>query len=158
VKIGRKAAGLFCDSRVIQIKHWSSIMARTKTMGSSLGPNIVHPSKLNPIAAPTDFSREKVDLTNTPLFFPQGFEKIFLGIYFIILPYIAGILFLFFFIAEATPKLFLTFYEKSSFILTWAIGYEVIAGLGLLYIVKMALSFAKDSRKPQPKVKQFRRP
>jgi len=133
-------------------------MAPPRTMGNNPSPNIIHPSKVNPIAPPTDFSRQKVDLTDSPLFFPEGFEKIFLGIYFIILPYIAGILFLFFYIAEATPKLFLTFYEKSSFILTWAIGYEVIAGLGLLYIVKMALSFAKDSRKPQPKVKTFHRP
>lgn len=102
------------------------------------------------------FTQQEVDLAKTPLFFPEGFEKIFLATYFISLPYITGILFLFFYVAEGKPKLFSSLNEESSFILTWVIGYEIIASLIMLYIIKMALSFANESRKPGPK--QFRRP
>jgi len=102
------------------------------------------------------FSQEKVYLSKTPLFFPEGFEKIFLTIYFISLPYIAGLLFLFFYVAEGRPKVFFSLNEESAFILTWAIGYEIIASLVILYIIKMALFFANESRKPSRK--QFHRP
>jgi len=106
----------------------------------------------------TNFSQQEVDLQKTPLFFPEGFEMIFLAIYFAILPYIAGILFLFFYVAESSPDLFSSVYESSFFMLTWAMGYEILAALLLLYIVKMSLTFANESRKPKPKVKSFHRP
>jgi len=103
------------------------------------------------------FSQKEVDLAQTPLFFPEGFEKIFLALYFVTLPYIAGLMFLFFYVAEGQIELFLSLYEKQAFILTWSIGYEIIAALILLWVVKMSISFANESRKPGIK-KQFRRP
>ncbi|TET86920.1 MAG: hypothetical protein E3J96_06480 [Sulfurovum sp.] len=105
---------------------------------------------------PKKYTQQNVSFSDTPLFFPEGFEKIFLAIYFISLPYIAGLLFLFFYIATGDPKLFLSLNEESSFLLTWTIGYEIIAGFTILYIIKMALSFANESRKPG--LRQFRRP
>jgi hypothetical protein len=100
------------------------------------------------IAKSASFTQQEVDLTETPLFFPAGFEKIFLAIYFITLPYIAGLLFLFFYVAEGKAELFLSLNDDSSFILTWAIGYEIIAGLILLLIAKSAISFSiENSRK-----------
>ena len=102
------------------------------------------------------FSQQEVDLTQTPLFFPEGYEKIFLTIYFIALPYIAGLLFQFLYIAESNVELFLSLNEQSSFILTWLIGYEIIASIILLYIIKMAVSFANENRKAG--VREFRRP
>jgi len=42
------------------------------------------------------YTQQRVDLTKTPiLFFPEGKEMLFLGIYFVTLPYITGLLFLF---------------------------------------------------------------
>lgn len=111
------------------------------------------PPKLN-----TNFSKQEVDLQKTPLFFPEGFEMIFLGIYFAILPYIAGILFLFFYVSEGSADLFSSVYENSFFALTWTIGYEILAALLLLYLVKMSLTFANENRKPKPSVKSFHRP
>jgi len=105
---------------------------------------------------PKKFTQQNVTLAKTPLFFPEGFEKIFLTIYFISLPYIAGLLFLFFYVATGDPKLFLSLNEESSFLLTWTIGYEIIASLIMLNIIKMALSFANESR--MPGLRQFRRP
>jgi len=106
---------------------------------------------------PKKFSQQNVDLSKTPLFFPEGFEKIFLPIYFVILPYIAGLFFHFLYVAEGNIELFISLNEQSSFMLTWAIGYEIIATLIILWIVKMSISFASESTKSGVK-KQFQRP
>ena len=118
----------------------------------------IHSAKEKPIQNKNKpFSQQHVDLADTPLFFPEGFEKVFLVIYMISLPYIIGLLFIFFVIAEAMLERFLVINEDSPFFLTWAIGYEILAGLILLWIIKMALNFANESRKPGVK-RQFRRP
>ena len=118
----------------------------------------IHSSKEKPIQNKNgSFTQQDVKLSETPLFFPEGFEKVFLVIYIISLPYITGLLFLFFVVAEANVDRFLAVNEESAFFLTWAIGYEILAALIVLWIIKMAIGFANESRKPgirQP----FRRP
>ncbi len=103
------------------------------------------------------FTGKKVTFDDTPLFFPEGFEKIFLAIYFVSLPYIAGVLFLFFYVADGKVEVFSSLNQESSFILTWAIGYEILAVLALLYIAKGAISFGKEITLHEKK-KKFRRP
>jgi hypothetical protein len=76
------------------------------------------------IKSKKSFTQQEVDLTSTPLFFPEGFEKVFLAIYVIVLPYIAGLLFLFFYIADAKTELFLSLNDDSSFIKS-AISFSV---------------------------------
>ena len=122
----------------------------------TINTKVAHTPKVNHMKSPKNFTQKEVDLAETPLFFPEDYEKIFLTIYFVTLPYIAGLLFLFFFVSEGSPELFLSLSEESSFLLTWTIGYEIIAALILLWIVKMALGFANASR--QAGQKQFRRP
>jgi hypothetical protein len=90
----------------------------------------------------TNFSQQNVTLSNTPLFFPEGFEKLFFGLYFISLPYVMGLLFLFLYVASGKLDLFLSLNKDSSFLLTWAIGYEIIAVFILLYIIKKAFGFS----------------
>ena len=126
------------------------------TSSRTINTKVAHTPKVNHIKSPKKFTQKEVDLAETPLFFPEGYEKIFLTIYFVTLPYIAGLLFLFFYVSEGSPELFLSLSEESSFLLTWTIGYEIIAALILLWIVKMALGFANASR--QAGQKQFRRP
>ena len=99
-----------------------------------------------PVAIPKKFGQQNVDLSKTPLFFPEGFEKIFLLIYFITLPYIAGLFFLFIYVAEGSIELFVSMNDQSSFLLTWTIGYEIIAAIIILSIVKMAIGFAQIGR------------
>jgi len=94
----------------------------------------------------TIFSKEEVDFTRTPLFFPESFEKLFLALYFFILPYITGVLFLFFYISKGKTALFLPLYENSSSILIWAIGYETLVGLMVLLGFKMLIGMILDSR------------
>ena len=127
------------------------------TSSRPIHTSIANTSQVKHMKAPKKFTNKQVDLAETPLFFPEGFEKIFLAMYFIALPYIAGLLFLFFYVAEGKIELFLSFNEEQAFLLTWTIGYEIIAALILLWVVKMALGFANESRKPGIK-KQFRRP
>ena len=118
----------------------------------------IHSSKEKPIQNKnTNFSQKEVELSETPLFFPEGFEKVFLVIYMISLPYIIGLVFLFFVVAESNVERFLAVNQESAFFLTWAIGYEIIAVLIILWIIKMALGFANESRKPNVRT-QFKRP
>jgi len=118
----------------------------------------IHSSKERPIQnVNTKFSQKEVNLSETPLFFPEGFEKIFLVIYVISLPYIVGLIFLFFIVSGSNVERFLTVMQDAPFLFTWAIGYEILAALVILWIIKMALNFANESRKPGIQ-KQFRRP
>jgi len=103
------------------------------------------------------FTQQEVTFSDAPLFFPEGFEKIFLIIYVIITPYIVGILFMAFYISWGNIKLFLSIYEKSIFVSTWAIGYEILAVITLLFIFKKSLLFTKESNKDKSK-NSFRRP
>jgi len=93
----------------------------------------------------SSFTKQEVHLNDTPLFFPAGFEKIFLAIYFVSLPYILGLLFLFFYISEGKFEVFLAVNQDSPFLMTWAIGYEILATLIILWIIKSAISFTRDN-------------
>jgi len=102
-------------------------------------------SRNNCHKAPKSFTQQEIDLQSTPLFIPEGMEKPFLLVYFILLPYMTGLMFLFFYIAESNLELFSSVYRNSSFLLTWSIGYEILASLVILYIIKMAFGFSKDA-------------
>jgi len=125
------------------------------TANQTLNRTIIHSSKEPRIQSPQRFSKQEVNFSQTPLFFPEGFEKIFLALYFVTLPYLAGLLFLFFYVAEGKPELFSSLNKDSSFMLTWVIGYEIIAVIILLWIVKMALGFTDEN--PKPATKEFHR-
>lgn len=102
------------------------------------------------------FGKQEIRYEDTPLFFPPGFEKTFLFIYFISLPYIAGLLFLFIYVTQSDYEAFLLLVQESSFIVTWAIGYEILAVIVLLYIIKMAISFSVQNKRGAKK--DFKRP
>ena len=115
---------------------------------------IKHAPNEKPIHSPIQFTEQEVNLQKTPLFFPEGYENIFLTLYFIFLPYIVGILFLFLYASEGNVEFFLSVKELSSIIVTWSIGYEIIAAVIVLTVIKMAFSFNSSTKKKQP----FRRP
>ena len=94
-------------------------------------------------------------LSDSPLFFPPGLEKIFLLIYFISLPYITGLIFLYFYVSDSKTDIFLSLNDNGSFIMTWAIGYEILAVIALLLIIKSAISF---SMSVSSKNRKFQRP
>jgi len=64
-----------------------------------------------------------------------------LGI-FALLPYIIGAMFIFLIIAQANIETYRKT-DMNSFLLAWTIGYELIAAILLLAILKSAISFRK---------------
>jgi cell division protein FtsX len=68
-----------------------------------------------------------------------------------------GLLFLFFYVANAKTELFLSLNDDSSFIFTWAIGYEVLTILAILLFIKNSIAFSMENRKESKRPK-FRRP
>jgi len=90
-----------------------------------------------------NYMQQDVDLKKTPfLFFPPGKEMLFLGIYFVTLPYITGLIFLFFYVSEGKASTFGAVSVDSNFFLVWTIGYELLAALSIILIVKNAIFFS----------------
>ena len=92
-----------------------------------------------------NLKNKEIRLQETPLFFPAGFEKIFLAVYFVSLPYILGLIFLFFYIAEGDFDIFVAVNKDSPFLMTWAIGYEMLALMIILWIIKSTIAFTRNN-------------
>lgn len=89
------------------------------------------------------FAQQEVDLQKTPfLFFPPGKEMLFLGIYFVTIPYIVGLVFLFFYVSDGKASVFAPLSTDSNFFMVWALGYEIVAAFVLLMIAKSAITFS----------------
>ena len=99
--------------------------------------------------ANSSFSSQEINLSTGKglVFFPEGFENIFLGIYFVFVPYLTGLLFMFFYVADSELELLSSLSKaEDSLFLTWIIGYEVVAGIMLTVIFFMAIKFTpKDN-------------
>jgi len=104
------------------------------------------------------FSQQEVTFEDTPLFFPTGLEKVFLVIYFVTLPYLAGMALIFFDTSNSDLNLFSSFNATSSFMFKWLIGYEFLAVLTLLWILKNAIVFTIEASSNTETTKKFRRP
>ncbi|SFV90195.1 hypothetical protein MNB_SV-4-278 [hydrothermal vent metagenome] len=109
----------------------------------------------------TSFTQQEVDLQKTPfLLFPPGKEMLFLGIYFVTIPYIVGLVFIFFYVSNGNATAFGSLNTDSNFFLIWALGYEIVAVFVLLMIVKSAIRFsinnAQASVRRKPPRKRYR--
>lgn len=65
------------------------------------------------------------------IFAPEGHEGIVLFFYIMTIPYLVALSFLFLFIAKSSYQLFLEF-NLTSFLVVWAIGYEICAVLAII--------------------------
>ncbi|SFV90194.1 hypothetical protein MNB_SV-4-277 [hydrothermal vent metagenome] len=93
------------------------------------------------------YMKKDVELGETPLlFFPKGKEMLFLFIYFLTLPYIVGLLFLFFYISNMQVSIFQAVGMDTSIFFVWMIGYEIIAVIVILNIIKNAIKLAISER------------
>lgn len=88
-----------------------------------------------------NFMNQEFDITNY-IHLSKEMANIVLLVGFVIIPYIVGIGFIFFIIAKANLNIFLGMNIKE-YLIYWAIGYEVIATLLLVTIIKSAISFKK---------------
>lgn len=89
------------------------------------------------------FADKKIDFSNY-LIAPNGYEGIFYTIYFISIPYLVGLIFLFFYVAKAVHQNF-ALLDLTLFLIIWAIGYEIIGAIILIFIF---ISFVKHLQRP----------
>ena len=92
----------------------------------------------------TTFSSQDVDIKDY-IISPEGWEGIMFTFYFFSIPYIAGIIFLFLFIARADMESFLVF-DLTSFFVVWAIGYEIVASILLIIIFISYLKYMSTDK------------
>jgi hypothetical protein len=90
-------------------------------------------------------TKERVGLGFKSLLFPENYEKVFVGIYLLLLPYIVGSLIVFFYITNANIGTFSAFEGDLSSLLDWCIGYEVLTFLILLLIIKSLFNMNKKT-------------
>ncbi len=88
------------------------------------------------------FAQKEVDI-KAYIIAPEGYEFFMFTIYFITIPYLAGLTFLYLFVAKASFSHFLNF-KISSFFVIWAIGYEILA---VLILAVIAYAFVKSFKK-----------
>ena len=99
--------------------------------------NTPHESVENYQAKSKKIRREKEAFLNREfdyrdyIFAPEGYEGIMLFLYIMIIPYLVALVFLFLFIAKSSYQLFLSF-DLTSFLIIWAIGYEICAILAII--------------------------
>ncbi len=90
------------------------------------------------------FAAKKVELRDfAPV--PEGWEYFVYTFYAIAIPYILGAIFLFFAVAGADYGNFMLL-NMSAFIVVWLIGYEILAAIMLLWILKLYLQY-EDTEK-----------
>jgi hypothetical protein len=85
------------------------------------------------------------------LLFPANDEKIFVGIYLLLLPYVLGTLYLFFYLSDANFDTYSKLNGDSFFLLNWYIGYEVLACILLLLMIKHLFKKDKNLHLPTEK-------
>jgi hypothetical protein len=78
--------------------------------------------------------------------FPKGYEKIFLFLHVLILPYVAGLLFIFLYIAEANIVFFTSMVDDLSFFLTWCIGYELLMFIFLIGLILKSITIMRPKK------------
>jgi len=84
------------------------------------------------------FGSKKVDFSKY-LIVPSGYEGIVYTLYFLLIPYAVGISFLYFYVAKGAYSNF-ALLDLSSFLIVWAIGYEITGAIILFFIF---ISFLK---------------
>lgn len=85
------------------------------------------------------FGSQEIKLDDI-VFAPEGYEAPFFTLYFISIPYIVGAIFLFLFVAQADFDSFMML-NMTSFFIVWAIGYEIVGTIALLWIFILFLMY-----------------
>ena len=85
------------------------------------------------------FSSQTINLEDY-LYVPEGMEFIVYTLYLVLIPYIFGIVFLFFAVAGADFNNFMLLDLTHAFIV-WTIGYEIVATLSLTWIFVLFMKY-----------------
>ena len=90
-----------------------------------------------------DFGSKNVDFTKY-LIVPSGYESIAYTFYFLAIPYIVGLVFLYFYVAKGVHENF-ALLDLTSFLIIWAIGYEMTGATILVFIFISFIKHLKNS-------------
>lgn len=93
---------------------------------------------------PKSFGEKEVDFSAI-LPMPEGYEKLFIAIYFLTIPYAMGLLFLFLFVAKGHFESFMNL-DIAMFVAVWAIGYEIVGSLALIIIFYKMFQFNRANK------------
>ena len=85
------------------------------------------------------FGAQKVDFRDY-IYVPQEWEGVAYAIYFVLVPYISGAIFLFLVIARGSFHNF-KLLDINAFPIVWLIGYEIVAVVLLVWILIMYLKY-----------------
>jgi len=85
------------------------------------------------------FGSQKIDLKDF-IYIPEGMEFIAYAVYFVLVPYLVGVVFLFFAIAGGSFDNFMLVDLSKAFIV-WAIGYEITASALLIWIYTLFMQY-----------------
>lgn len=88
------------------------------------------------------FGSQEVNLRDF-LYIPEEWAAAFYVFYGVGVPYIAGALFLFFFVAGGSYENF-KLLNTNAFLIIWLIGYEIVAVLSLIWILILYLQYDSD--------------
>ncbi|WP_457746106.1 hypothetical protein [Sulfurimonas sp.] len=88
------------------------------------------------------FGSQKVEFSDF-LYAPEGWESVVYTIYFVGVPYVVGAVFLFFFVAGGDWENF-KLLDFNAFPIVWAIGYEIVAVIALIWIMILYLQYDDD--------------
>lgn len=88
------------------------------------------------------FASKEIDLSKY-LLAPHGYAGIAYCLYFLSIPYLVGLTFLFFYIAEGVYDSF-SLLDITSFLIIWAIGYEITGSIILLIIFFSFVKYLKQ--------------
>ncbi len=88
------------------------------------------------------FGAQKVDFKDH-LYIPENWEFAAYTFYIVAVPYIVGAIFLFLTVARANFENF-KLLDTSAFPIVWAIGYEIVAIVSLIWIMGLYLQYDPD--------------
>jgi len=91
----------------------------------------------------SQLSNKDIVLEDMSYFFPKGYEKTFLFLHALFLPYVAGLLFIFLYITEADISLFSSMLDEHSFFLTWCIGYELLMFMFIVGLILKSITIMR---------------
>ena len=96
-------------------------------------------SKKTPKKKKTSFASQEVKPSEM-VFVIEGLEAYFYTFYFVGVPYVTGVLFLFFAIAGGEFENLISL-DLTAFFIVWAIGYEIVATISLIWIFTLFLKY-----------------
>jgi len=85
------------------------------------------------------FGAQKVDFKDY-IYVPEEWQGLAYAIYFVLVPYIAGAIFLFLIVAGASYENFMLL-NINAFPIVWLIGYEIVAVCLLVWILVLYLTY-----------------